>query len=331
VDAEPTGRTIDGQPWAEPRPPHLPDILTRISPWVLPFLVLLALQFWLAWVAQPLATDVVTSVDYWIGAARSNLLGVAVSLLGVALFLRHPNARSRLPQVTSGVLLLSLQVVMALLQPWLDPWFASITPPSDDEFFFTPLAEGYSILTSVVGVFGVAVLARGLSDARRHRDGGPVRSLAIVLAVLVFASLGFNLLELTLAEFEASPMFATTIVGKLLVNLLMRLTLGYLVVVAAAGWIGHESPRSGWGFAALGAGLILLPRLFFPVVSVLPISQELILAVVGLVGEAGLLGWLLLVTAFALGLPFTELFTDEPGPIITGDRPAATRSGSGAG
>ena len=34
---EPTGHTIDGTPWEEPRPPHLPDALTGVSPWVIPF------------------------------------------------------------------------------------------------------------------------------------------------------------------------------------------------------------------------------------------------------------------------------------------------------
>jgi hypothetical protein len=331
MDAEPTGHTIDGLPWGEPRPPHLPDTLTRISPWVLPFVVVLALQFWLAWVGQPRATDVITSVDYWIGAARSNLLGVAVSLMGVALIIRYPDARSRLPQVTSGVLLLLLGQVMGLLEPALGPWFASITPPNDQEFFFTPLAEGYSILTPLVGVFGVTFLARGLSDARRHGDGGRVRTLAIVLTVLVFASWGIQLFGLTLIEFDASPMFALTITGKLLVNLLMTLALAYLVVVVVTGWIGHESPRAGWGFAVIGAGLILFQGLFASVISVLPLSQEPLLFVVGRVGDSALLGWVLLVVAFALGLPSTALLTDEPEVSATGDPRAATRSGSGAG
>jgi hypothetical protein len=226
---------------------------------------------------------------------------------------------------------LLLGQALGLVQPALDPWFASITPPSEEEFFFTPLAEGYSILTSLVGVFGVAFLARGLSDARRHRDSGRVRQLATVLTVLAAASLALNLLGLTYIEFEPSPMLALSIAGTLLVRLLMTLAVAYLVVIAVVGWIEHESPRLGWGFAAIGAGLIVLQRLLASVIGVVPLSQDLLLAVVGRVGEAALLGWVLLVVAFALGLPSTDGLTDDPEVPPTADPPGATRSGSGAG
>ena len=93
MDAEPRGHTIDGTPWEEPRPPHLPDRLTSISPWVLPFLVVVVFQLWLFWLDQPFGTDPRSPLEYWLDT-RYQFAEIAGSLIGLALFLRHPDART---------------------------------------------------------------------------------------------------------------------------------------------------------------------------------------------------------------------------------------------
>ena len=330
---EPTGQTMDGTPWAEPRPPHLPDRLTSITPWVLPFLVVLAYQGWLVWVDQPRAADAATSVDYWISAARSNLTGVAASLLGVALFVRHPDARSSLPQISTGAILLLLQQVMTLLKPAIEPWLLSLAPPGDDLALFSPVVEAYDIVTALVWVFGLAFLASGLSAARRYEDVVKGRWLVVGLTILVVASIGFYVVGLRAFDLDANPMMVT-VASSLLVTLFGTLAVAYLVVVSLTGWLGQEVPRAGWGLAAVGAGMILVQRLMAPVVLVFPLSQEVLIGMFGLLADLALLGWVLMVVAFGAGLPSTEAVPDADHDLqerATADPPAATRSDSGAG
>lgn len=310
MDAEPRGHTIDGTPWEEPRPPHLPDRLTSISLWVLPFLVVAVFQLWLLWINQPLSSNQGSAVEYWLDT-RYQFAEIAGSLIGLALFLRHPDARTTLPQVALGAFLLLLAQVMGLLELTLDPVFVALAPPSDDLFFFSPLKEAYSIFTSLVAVFGIAFIASGLSAARRYGSTGPVRSLAVVLVILAVVSSGVSILEVTTAEFEVSPALVGTIVGSVVARFLRTLALSYLVVVLVAGWLGQEAPRSAWRLAAVGAALLLLPALVAPFLGVFPLPQEVLLAIITFIQEGVVVGWVLLVVAFALGLPSTASIPDD--------------------
>jgi hypothetical protein len=330
MDAEPRGRTIDGIPWEEPRPPHLPDRLTSISPWVLPFLVVVAFQLWAFWLDRPFGTDDRSALEYLLDL-RYQFTEVAGSLIGLALFLRHPDARTTLPQIAKGAIVLLLAQVMGLLEPTLDPVFVSLAPPSEDSFYFSPLHEAYSILTSLVAVFGIAFLASGLSDARRYKSTGTVRGLAPVLVIAAIVSTAVSMLELTAAEFEYSPAMVGTILGTLVARFLLRLALAYLVVVSLAGWLAQEGPRLAWRLAAIGATLLLLQALIAPFIGWLSLSQEGLLAVLRLVQEGVFVGWVLLVVAFALGLPSTASIPDDETVGATRDPQAVTTLGSGAG
>ncbi len=332
MDAEPRGQTIDGIPWEEPRPPHIPDRLSAISPWVLPFLVVAAIQLWVLWINQPLSTNQGSTVEYWLGT-RYQFAEIAGSLIGLALFLRHPDARRTLPQIAWGALLLLLAQVMGLLEQTLDPVFVALAPPSDDLFFFSPLKEAYSIFTSLVAVFGIAFIASGLSAARRYESTGPVRGLAAVLVILAVVSAvvstTVSMLQLTTSEFEVSPALVGTIIGSLLARFLRTLAFSYLVVVSVAGWLGQEAPRSAWRLAAVGAGLLLFPGLMSFLWVLLP--QEGLFPIFTFIQEGIVVGWILLVAAFALGLPSTESIPHDESTGVTPDRPAAMTPGSAAG
>jgi hypothetical protein len=330
MDAEPKGHTIDGIPWEEPRPPHLPDRLTSISPWALPFLVVVLIQLWVFSLDQPFGTDPRSPLEYWLGI-RYQFAEIAGSLIGLALFLRHPDARTTLPQVASGALLLLLAQVMGLLELTLDPVFVALAPPSEDLFFFSPLKEAYSIFTSLVAVFGIAFIASGLSAARRYESTGPVRVLASVLVILAVVSAAVSMLSLTTAEFVVSPALVGAIIGALAARFLRSLALSYLVVVSVAGWLAQEAPRSAWGLAAVGASLLLFQALIAPFIGLLPLSQEGLLAVIGPIQEGVFVGWVLVVVAFALGLPSTVSIPEDESAGATRDRPAVKTPGSGAG
>ena len=330
MDAEPRGHTIDGNPWEEPRPPHLPDRLTSISPWVLPFLGVAVLQLWVFWLAQPFGTDQWSLLEYW-ASIRYQFPGIAGSLIGLALFLRHPDARTVMPQITKGAFLLLLQQVMRLLAPTLEPLFVGLAPGNDEMALFSPLSQAYSIFTSLVGVFGIAFIASGLAAARRFGDVRHMRGVTVLLTGLAIVNAGYTTLGYALLLDYSSGISIVFVVGALFANLFRALALAYLVIVLVSGTLAWEAPRSGWRLGAIGAGLLLLQALVAPFLSVVPLPQEGLLPLFGFLADGVLVGWILLVAAFALGLPSTQSVVEDEPAGATLDRPAAMTPGSGAG
>jgi hypothetical protein len=333
MDTEPRGQTIDGTPWDEPLPPHLPDRLTSISPWVLPFLVVLALQLWVLWLDRPFGTDARSALDYVLGI-RYQFPEIAGSLIGLALFLRHPDARRTLPQIAWGALLLLLAQGMGLLEQPLDPVFVALAPPSEDLYFFSPLREAYSIFTSLVAVFGIAFIASGLSAARRYESTGPGRTLVAALVILAVASAAGSAAVSMLwspAEFDVSPALVGTIIGTVVARFLRTLAFSYLVVVSVGGWLAQEAPRSAWRLVAVGAGFLLFSASMAPFIGLLSLSQDGYLAVFAFIQEGVVVAWVLMVAAFAVGLPSTESIPDDETAGATPDRRVVTTPGSAAG
>ncbi len=327
---EPAGETIDGTPWEEARPPHLPDRLTSISPWVLPFVAVMGYEIWRILGDQRRVGNLGSPLEFWLGsyAVLTGILGV---LVGMALFLRHPDARTTLTPLASGAFLLLLQHVMRLLGPTVVGFLPGGEPLSFP--YISPTEEAYSIFVSIVGVFAIAFIASGLSAARRYEGVRGGRGLAAVLTVVTFASTGASIAWLTSVGFEFDDwlMHPVLVIGQVLVNLFGTLAVAYLVVVSVTGWLGQEQPRAAWGLATVGAGLVLLPALAMPVISTPPLSQDVAYFVASLVAVGAVIGWALLVVAFALGLPSTESLPDETESMPTRDRPAAMTPGSAAG
>jgi hypothetical protein len=328
---EPTGRTIDGAPWEEPRPPHLPDRLTAISPWVLPFLIVVAYQVWLLWVGQPLGIDETARLDYWVNVARSEFPAIAATLLGLALFIRHPDARSTLPHMASGVFLLLFAQILRLAKPAIGPLVDPFATSADDFEFYFSVAQAYGVLTTLIGVAGIAFVARGLGTARRHGEAVPARSVSVVVTVLVMVSSALTAFSWVRSGVDTSPGTIAAIAVSWLVGLVAALAWAYLFVVSLVGWRGGETPRLGWALAAMGAGLALLVDLLLPVIVILVTPQEQLLRMFEAVGAASLIAWVLLVVALAVGLPSTDPRADDLGPEPTPDPPGATQPGSAAG
>lgn len=324
MDDEPTGRTIDGMPWEEPRPPHLPDALSGISPWVAPFLVLAGLHVIGAWQEANAEGD--------LGNPRAVVLErlplVGIALLGAALFLRHPDAHRRLPMLAFGVVLLVVASLMPSAVGLLDEVFVARSAPGDDAGF---VVHGvYRAVISMVNAFGLLYLARGLDGARRWSDVVSARSLGTVLmAVAVFTAVAsvLTVIEMTDPDDVLRPLNVLAMVT----NLIVTLAWAYLFVVAFSGWQAGERPRAGWLLAALASGLEVGLRILTSIGVSIDISGAGGVVVV-IMGLSAVAAWLLLLFAFLVGLPSTaEPAPEELEAAATADSPGATRSGSGAG
>jgi hypothetical protein len=187
----------------------------------------------------------------------------------------------------------------------------------------------YGAAISLVSIFGLVCMARGLAGARRFVDAVSGRALGIVLiAVVVVASV------LSLAWFlgvaDMAPMLIPINLVSFVLAKVSTLAWSYLFVIALGGWLAGEQPRIGWPLAAVAASIDVVILLLFAVGGIMNLSEAG--PIVNLIiGWLSIANWVLLLLAFATGLPSTAPVPREPEAPPTADRPAATRSGSGAG
>lgn len=317
MDTEPRGRTIDGDPKEEPPPPDHPDAPTGVSPWVIAFLILAGIQVlagWLEWDSRhghPIrALNIVV-----IG-----LPGFCSTLLGAALFYRHPDALRRLPLLVFGAALLTIVALLDLWKvslsssaflPEIFPDFHDAGFPEDES---TLILRGlYTATMNVVLVFGLLYLARGLDGARRFAPVVSLRVLGIALPIVALASAGVSL-EWALG-YEPGDIMIPLDVLALVMRLISALAWSYLFVVAIGGWLAGERPRTGWLLVALAAGIEIAIRTFLGWVVNNPQSASTVIFL------AAVANWVLLFGAFLVGVPSTA----------TPDRPAGMTPGSAAG
>ena len=327
MDTEPTGRTIDGIPWEEPRPPHLPDAVTRVSPWVIPFVLLAGVQVvaaWLDWAAQGDIRDpnvVEFILVQW-------LPGICASLLGAALFYRHRDAHRRLPMLVVGVVLLTLAALLRLAGDPVGEALMAAAPPDDEGWIFNSYGI-YRAAITVVSIFGVVYLARGLAGARRSADVVSGRVLGIVaVAVVVVASLISPVFAF--GQFDREVLTPINIVSLVLATI-DTLAWAYLFVIAFGGWLAGERARIGWLLVALAAIIDLIFLVVLAASGFVDLSGGGVFLI--MLSWLGIARWVFLLTAFALGLPSMEgvPVSDEPVAGATPDRPAVTTPSSGPG
>jgi hypothetical protein len=292
---------VSQEEWVEPRGPHLPDAITRIPLGVWPFLALAILEAYGQFV--PLGSvrfeGPADSVEALIGAVGA----LAVPLIGVALFLRHPYAHRTLPSITVGVALLAALTVVDALRDLVVQGIVQ----SELDFQTSILAStGYSVIQALVRVFAVTYLAIGLHDARQFADrsrGSGVR------AVLLIAALGSPAIMAFVVWPWPDQQFLPNLLN-LAAQVLTNLAWTYLAWVALRGWAAGEEPNAGWGLAVLvSAGNLVVTMLAAflnlavwavgPTEAQVPFVFEayrVLLAVL-----AGL--WVALLAAFWIGLP----------------------------
>jgi len=329
---EPTGQTIDGTPWEEPRPPHLPDRLASM-PWLAwPFLILAAV---LAGVAWPRVQDVLAAGGpYAIWSIVTQLDPIATVLLGAALFWRHPDAARELPRIAVGVALLAVGEILRLIAEPLAPILATITPPTEALPLFVPLGSAFAAFATSIGLFGLVYLVRGLDEARRFEDEGSLRRIAIPLVALGLAIGIGKFVRLGQVPVDDTLTVGTVVAVSLILSTLDLLAWVYLIVICARGWRSGDAPSRGW-LAAMLAGVCVM------VAAVLTTAIELLVStpseasfmVYLAFASIGTVGWILLLIAFGLGLPSTMEVDDDSDvdsdvdPDATSDPPVAMTPG----
>ena len=331
--AEPTGYTIDGTPWEEPRPPHLPDPLTgsaRRVPAAAWIFIAVAVAL-LVWDLRDIATVWKDGSTLGVLSLLSGTIpAVATCLFGAALFIRHPSARRTDPLIVFGIALLVIGTCWPVLRTILTAVFSS----SDQDgapFSFTPLGVEIGIFVGFLLAIGVVYVARGLLDARARDDDSGVRRRSLILVATVAVIL-ITYLSQTYRYWtdgsvdQTDPWVIVEIVSSLLVGVIGLLAWAYLAATSWTGSASGERPPRAWQFAAWGAGLLvlklLLTSVWYWVLTINPptdSTNELLFWPYRVIGYITALGYVLLLVAFALGLPgIDELATDEaaeaPGP-----------------
>ena len=324
---EPTGHTIDGTPWEEPRPPHLPDPMTGVArrvPIAAWGFIALAIGF-AAWGLRDLGSYLVEGaprnvLDLAAGATQP----VAVCLFGAALFIRHPRAWQTDPRVVFGIVLLVVVEVMQVATTQFDDLLTTIFPVDDGTLpFFAPGRVFISLLTGAASVLGLLYLARGLVDARERDDDGGVRRRAVLIWVVavmaMIAVAGTWYVPWSRGQLDLTGGWAAIYdVGFLLIGLATVAATVYLTATASTGFASGERPRRAWRFAAIGLWLILLGSLVsssvFFVGNLITVDQEAsdrMLSILRITGFVLAAGYLFVLAGFIRGLPGVDDVADE--------------------
>ena len=174
VPDEPTGTTIDGTPWVEPRPPHLPDTVTGLPvPTIL---------FTLGAIVSGISTIRDRLPEPGAGPGGPVLwvlsLSIPVSsfLIPAVFFLRHRDAWSAHRAMALGTAFLAIGRSLQLLGGYLGDWFDSIVaaePARDQSRCRSPCRSWCRCTRSSRST----LMARGLIQARLYADRPGMRAL----------------------------------------------------------------------------------------------------------------------------------------------------------
>ena len=166
VPDEPTGTTIDGTPWEEARPPHLPDTVTGLPvPTILFTLGAIVVGFLTIRDRLPEPGAGPGGPIVWV---LSLTIPIVSFLIPAVFFLRHRDAWSAHRAMALGTAFRWRRAVLELLNGYLGDWFDSIVPPS--QLGINPLSIAMQVVVSLYAVLAVVYMARGLIQARLYAD-----------------------------------------------------------------------------------------------------------------------------------------------------------------
>ena len=316
------------KPFPEARPPHLPDVVTRQSPWILLFAAVAVLQVWRSVQLLP-ALGSGTDAGQAINAVLSWIPSLAPSVFALALLLRHPDARRTMPLLVFGLALFAIGELLAVFAEPIRGFLRAITSPGDPEFILdTPAEFAFRVFTLLLAIFALLYVGAGLSSARTRERRPVERPLAVWLVALGVVSTVLSLTGLAIIQVEVTPMLVVQLVAGVILSGLETLAWAYVALIAIGGWISGDSPRRAWQLAAIGTSVLYGLRLIVPVLVLIPLDQT-VMPVYLIFAYVSYAGWLVLAAAFVLGLPGPASEVDDAGP--TADPPAATQPGSAAG
>jgi hypothetical protein len=256
-DREPTGYTIDGVPWDEPRGPHLPDMVTRLPILVWPFVALAALIGYRA--VGMITGDPTRDTGVILESGLAAIPSVVTPLLGAAYFATHRGIAFR-AALGIGLALLAVGEAMRVVETSVLDFLGSLLPSSGDAFADIERTSLYFTFVAAVGIAGYVCLLRGLRSARQRPNAPGQRGVTLVVfgVVAVTAVLGFQ------STAVASPGDDGTFLAINLRTWLLNAV--YLVATAAvtaellAGARAAERPALAWRLAAAALTLILVAQ-----------------------------------------------------------------------
>jgi hypothetical protein len=313
------------KPFPDARPPHIPDAITRQSPWLFVFALLAVYQLvagWRSWSGEfpiPMPDQIPL-------LAHSLIPSSIVPLMGVALFLRRPDARRSMPLLVFGLVLLS---GVTLLEDFDTPIYEALSggDPSQSD---SPGVVAYAVFKSLARLFGLVYIGAGVASARSQAPTRMHRAVSIWLVALAVVAIVIT--PLGPISILSSPTIAEIIAAAigLILTFLVILAWGYLVSTTVGGWLAGESPNGAWALGSLAATILFAHRIFAQLIvwfgeSAFGISQ--------VASYISLVAWVLLLIAVAMGLPSPAPAASATGEDegAMGDRQAATPPGSGAG
>ena len=292
--------------------PRRPDTAGRL-PWLALVFVLLAIGD-VVWYLGNLHFAADASISDMVIAVLQIIPSVTAILLPAALLARHPDATGRARTLLLGTILYAVVQGMLILTEQLQGFFESATPPSDDLPFLVPLAAIYNGLVSLVAAFGLVYIAVGLSQARRYEDRPhSVTSLFVSVAAVFGTAVGvLAVSRLQLVDTPMSPTLVVYLGATVVLGVLRIAAWAYVAASAARGWEANEDPSGGWRLGALGAALIVAALVLVNLNGLLDIADQTLVTVYAYaIVLPYVLGHVILLAAFALGLPSLDDPDDE--------------------
>ena len=250
VPDEPTGTTLDGTPWVEPRPPHLPDTVTGLPvPTILFTLGAIVVGYLTIRDRLPEPGAGPGGPVLWV---LSLSIPVSSFLIPAVFFLRHRDAWSAHRAMALGTAFLAIGRSLQLLGGYLGDWFDTIVPPS--QLGINPLSLALQVVVSLYAILAVALMARGLIQARLYADRPGMRAWWALLAIVAIVSslLAFTVfggLSTDVADENFTELYWLTMLGVVL-NVLTVGAWAYLTGQAIAGRRADEDPASAGSSSA---------------------------------------------------------------------------------
>jgi hypothetical protein len=302
------------RPYPEARPPHLPDVLTRQSPWAFAFAAIAVIQV-VAALQRTWQSDV-GLIDY--SLLVSLLIPSAiVPLLGVAVFVRQPEARRTMPLLVFGLAVLCGTELLTHVDGRIYEFLAG--PELD---VTSPGVVAYGVFKSLLRLFGILYVGAGIAAARQVGAWRGQRLLTFWLVAVAVIGIVLGPLGVVPATADLTVGDLIGLILGVILALLVSLAWAYLASVTVGGALAGEVPRGAWKLGAVAVATLFALRV---ISGVLIWLGEAGFTIGTITSYLSLAAWLLLIVAFATGLP-TPAAVDA-----TDDPPAATQPGSAAG
>lgn len=313
-----SGETVP-KPFPEARPPHIPNALTRQSQLLVVFALIAIYELvsgWRSWSGE----FPIPSADQVPLLAHALIPSAIVPLIAVVLFLRRPDARRSMPLLVFG---LSLLTVVTLVEDFDSPIYAMLIGDDISQSASSPGLAAYTVLKSLLRLVGLVYVGAGIAAARREPATAMQRPLSIWLGAL--AVVAILLAPLGPASALSAPTTADLIAAGigLILSLLVTLAWAYLASMTVGGWLAGETPNRAWGLGALAVTYLLAYRIFGQLVLWFGEAARPVSVIASYVSLAA---WVLLLIAFAIGLPSPPAGDDAVS--TTADPQAATPPGS---